>query len=190
MRFSFKGRQSLPLALIQGVIGFEWVRGGLEKLTDSAYIGGMDKTIGVFAGKNPNGWYRDFLLGSVKPSAAGFGYVVEYGEFLVGIGLIAAALVALFHIAPRVIETGGIWVTAVAGTAGAFMSLNFWFAAGWLSVSTDGLNLMMGLVQTVLVGTAVAVLIGRRNAKRHDAFETLGRTGVTVDEPRPATLVR
>ncbi len=38
------------------------------------------------------------------------------------------------------------------------MSINFWFAAGWLSVSTDSVTLVMALIQVVLAVATIALL--------------------------------
>ena len=38
------------------------------------------------------------------------------------------------------------------------MSINFWFAAGWLSASTDSVNLVMALIQVVLAVATIALL--------------------------------
>jgi hypothetical protein len=54
---------------------------------------------------------------------------------------------------------------------GAFLSINFWFAAGRQSVSTDGLNLQMFLTQVVLGGAAVALLAGEGAKEEVDEFE-------------------
>jgi hypothetical protein len=50
-------------------------------------------------------------------------------------------------------------VSGLALLAGTFMSWNFWFAAGWTSASTDSANYVMGLVQLVLLGSAIAALV-------------------------------
>ena len=41
---------------------------------------------------------------------------------------------------------------------GAFLNANLWFAAGWLSVSTDSVNAVRFLTQLVLAGTTIYFL--------------------------------
>lgn len=161
------------IALVQAVVGFEWVKAGWEKVSDPNFIGGLERTIGVFASKNPTGWYKDFLTGTVSPNATLFGWLVAYGEFIAGVVLLIAAASYLFYgsgadvVSRFVVPIGA--VTALTG--GAFLSANFWFAAGWLSVSTDSLNAVMFLIQIVLAGTTVYFLTQTALQEEEEATE-------------------
>lgn len=168
MKLSLRGRETAFLALIQGVISYEWIKSGWEKLTDSAYIPGMTKTISTFAGKNPFHWFADFLAGTVQPHAQGFGYLVMWGELLAGVGLAVGAVVMLFKTS-KVIYEAALAVTVAAALGGLLLNLSFWFAAGWLSPSTDGINLVMGLTQVALGGAAIMSL----RAMRHSETKTV-----------------
>lgn len=188
MKISFRGPGALPLVAIQGVVAYEWIHAGAEKLSAPGYVSGMSKTISTFAAKNPNAPYKSFLTDTVAPNSQGFAYVVEYGELLAGIGLAVAALIAMVRVTPRLVETLGTWLTVLAGIGGAFMSANFYFAAGWTGASTEGINLVMTIVQVALVAMAIGALVSGTRAL--GAFETMARTGQTVEEPRPRVAVR
>ena len=69
----------------------------LEKVSDPNFVSGMAKTLGIFASNNPTAWYKDLLTSTGIPNATTFGWLVGYGEFVVGIALLAAAAVYLFH---------------------------------------------------------------------------------------------
>lgn len=151
------------LAFVQAVIGFEWLRAGYEKVSDATFVGGMADTLGVFAGKNPTGWYKDLLSGIAVPNATTFGWLVAYGEFLAGVALLITAAFYLwqlyvYQLRDKFTPVASRVVALVALVGGAFMSVNFWFAAGWLSVSTDSVNLVMALIQVVLAAATVALL--------------------------------
>ena len=161
----------IVLGLLQAVIGFEWLRAGWEKVSDPQFVGGMEKTLGVFAGKNPTGWYRDFLTGVAVPNASLFGWLVAYGELLAGIALLATAVLYVANIWS--VPVAGIATSSVALAAligGAFMSINFWLAAGWLSVSTDSVNLVMFLAQLVVGGATVALLVPEAGTQEEYEF--------------------
>jgi hypothetical protein len=151
------------LAFVQAVIGFEWVRAGYEKVSDANFVAGMAQTLGVFAGKNPTGWYKSLLTSIAVPNATTFGWLVAYGEFLAGVALLITAAFYLwqlyvYQLRDRFTPVTNSVVALVALIGGAFMSINFWFAAGWLSVSTDSVNLVMSLIQVVLAIATIALI--------------------------------
>jgi thiosulfate dehydrogenase [quinone] large subunit len=121
------------LALVRIFIGYIWLNSAIEKIAGGQFVGGLAKTLGTFASKNPIGWEKAFLTNVAIPNATVFGYLSMYGELLVGLAL----LLGIFS------EVGAI--------AGLFMSLSFYFAAGWTSVSTDTLNLVMAGIQVILL---------------------------------------
>ena len=159
------------LAFVQAVLGLVWVQAGWEKISDAGYLSGMGKTLGAFASRNPYGWYHDFLVNVAAPNATLFGVSVEAGELLVGLGLLATAVVAVLSL-PRAPALTGSIVGTVALAAGALMSVNFWLAAGWLSVSTAGENLLMGLIQLGFLAAALIGLVQQARARRGELVVT------------------
>ena len=86
-----------------------------------------------------------------------------YGEFFAGVALLVTAAFYLtqlyvYQLRDRFTPVTNSAVALVALIGGAFMSINFWFAAGWLSVSTDSVNLVMALMQVVLAVATIALL--------------------------------
>lgn len=150
------------LLLIQIVIGYEWLHGGLEKLeTGGKFVAGLPQTLARFAEKNPYPWMKAFLTGPATTSATLFGNLVQWGELLTGLGLIAGALYLLF-LAPRLNgvlrRVAGILV-AIALLGGMTMNAFFGLAAGHTSPSTSGINLVMFFSQVMLLGFWIGVIL-------------------------------
>ena len=122
------------------------------------------------------GWYRSFLDGSIIPNASAFGYLIEIGELVIGLALIAAALVWLTRW-ERLPEGGRVAVlatTVLASLGAIFMAVNFHLANGaphpWLipkSGFDEGVDLdsLLPAVQLVLI----AVSVGLWRSLRHGA---------------------
>jgi hypothetical protein len=133
------------------------------------------------------GWYKSFLDGSVIPHASTFGYLIEIGELVVGLALVAAALVWLLRW-ERLPYSGRVAVlvaTALASLGAIFMAVNFHLANGaphpWL-IPRDGfdegidLDSLLPAVQLVLVGVSVGFLRALR--REHKPQPTAVATSV------------
>ena len=157
----------IGLLLVQIFVGYEWFNSGLTKIVRGGFPNGLaaDLHDRVHAA---SGWYRSFIDGSIIPHAVVFGYLIEIGELLVGIGLIAAALVWLTRW-QQLPDRGRLTVRAVtvlASLAGIFMAVNFHLANGgthpWL-IPKDGfdesvdLDSLLPMIQLVLIGLSVGV---------------------------------
>ncbi len=157
-------RAHIWLLLIQIVLGYEWLRGGLEKLeTGGGFVKGLPQVLARFAEKNPYPWMKAFLTGPATANATLFGNLVQWGEVLTGLGLIAGALYLLF-LAPRLSgvlrRVAGILV-AIALLGGMTMNAFFGLAAGHTSPSTSGINLVMFFSQVMLLGFWIEVILQR-----------------------------
>ena len=108
-------------------VGWQWFGAGWEKLHSPVWAGAKAGTAltgfvnGALAksnGAHPDvqGWYAGFLQHAVLPNAAGWSYLVSWGETLVGIALI----LGLF--------------TGIAAFFGSFMNVNYLLAG---TVSTN-----------------------------------------------------
>ncbi len=114
--------------IVRLYVGYEWLSAGWEKITGggwvfSAHDGAAIKgfVMGALAqttGAHPavQGWYAAFLQYVVLPNAVVFGYMVTFGEVLIGLGLIVGCL------------------TGIAAFFGVFMNLNF-LLAGAVSIN-------------------------------------------------------
>jgi hypothetical protein len=83
---------------LQLALGYEWLVSGLDKLLYGRFpdaLGGL--LAGVLRGGTIPAPFAAMLRSVVLPHAALFGWLVEWGETLAGLGLIAAALAALLR---------------------------------------------------------------------------------------------
>jgi hypothetical protein len=167
----------LPLIglLVMGMlIGYEWFMSGLTKVVDGGFASGLAKELRADTAGDAH-WYASFLRGAVIPQATAFGYLIEFGELLVGAGLIVAAGVWLFRW-ERLPDGGRVAVlavTALSALGGIAMAINFHLASGaphpWLipksgfdeSVDLDSL---LPMLQLVLIGVSVGLLRSLRRA--------------------------
>ncbi|KKR28457.1 MAG: DoxX family protein, partial [candidate division CPR2 bacterium GW2011_GWD1_39_7] len=127
------------LVVVQLIISLEWLKGGWEKVTGGEFVGGMEKTLGYFASKNPFGLYKSFLSETAIPNATAFGIMVSWGELLSGLILALAALTILLNKRLKFRRE----ITLAALIVVMVMNANFWLAAKWTSPAVDGLNLIM-----------------------------------------------
>jgi len=122
--------------IIRLYVGWKWLEAGWDKVTNSAWVGEKSGTamtgfvngaLSKTTGEHPEvqDWYATFLRNVVLPQAGMWGYVVSFGELLVGVGLILGAL------------------TGIAAFFGFFMNLNYLLAG---SVSTNPILLVLALL--------------------------------------------
>ena len=150
--------------LAQIPVAWEWLTAGWDKISEGSFGGqfaqALPKTLTAFSQqvgpsgvvKNPNVWYTDLILTPAKSNPTFFGYLVEFSEF--GIGLILFLVIGYYLLGKKSIPAMLFWLVVVALIGGAFMNLNFYFAAGWPAsgVSTRSLNIVMMLSQLAFVG--------------------------------------
>ena len=157
----------LGLLAVQALLGYEWLMSGLTKIVRGGFPGGLadelrEKSEGAAS------WYTSFLDSAVIPNARFFGVLIIVGELVVGVALLAAALLWAFRW-DRLGYGGRIGVLAATLTAalgGILMNLNFHLANGsahpWL-IPGDGfdegvdLDSFMPAVQLVLAIVSVVV---------------------------------
>lgn len=135
---------------IQAVLAYEWISGGLGKIYEGQFVSTIGKTLGRFENGNPHEWYAGSVLRIAKNSPEIFGQLVQWGELLAGIGLIVSILVYGFGRESQWKDMAR-YVAIPSLLGGAFMNANFYYAAGWTSASTGGLNMVMFWVQVVLI---------------------------------------
>jgi len=128
------------------VIGGVWLRSGFEKMAEGKFVSSLGMVLNKFASENPNSAYKEFLLNTAVPNASFFGYAVMWGELFSGITLVGVTLYLLTqrHVNRRL----GI-IIGLGLIIGFILNLNFWLAAGWMSSSTDGLNLLMMALEAI-----------------------------------------
>ncbi len=150
----------IGLLFIQIVLGYEWLNSGLGKIgTGGGFVNRLPETLARFAEKNPYPWMKGFLLGPATGGASFFGNLVQWGEVLAGLGLIAGALYLLF-LAGRlngVLQRVAGILVGIALLGGMTLNAVFYLAAGHTSPSTAGINLVMFFSQLALLGYWVTV---------------------------------
>ncbi|OUM97239.1 MAG: DoxX family protein [Thermobacillus sp. ZCTH02-B1] len=109
--------------IIRLYLGWKWLEAGWHKVTSDAWVGAnAGAAVEGFVRKAVEedraitGWYASFLENVALPNAKVFGYMVAFGEVLVGLGLILGLL------------------TGIAAFFGSFMNVSFLFA-GTLSTN-------------------------------------------------------
>ena len=89
---------NIALAGLQLLLGYEWLLAGGDKLLLAAFpaqLAGM--LLALVSGGHLVGFFAAILQGLVAPHAVLFGYLIELGETLAGLGLMAAGLVTLLR---------------------------------------------------------------------------------------------
>mgnify|MGYP006977227611 FL=1 len=151
MKFSSLIRHSYFVTFsLHIILAYEWISGGFGKISGGQFVSTIGKTLSRFENGNPHGWYVDSMVRVAKDSPEIFGQLVQWGELFAGIGLIVAILThGLSEQSPW--RNMARYVAILSLLGGVFMNLNFYYAAGWTSPSTGGLNLLMFWLQILLI---------------------------------------
>jgi hypothetical protein len=135
---------------IQILLAYEWAFAGIEKIIGGQFASNMPKVLTRFAEGNPHAWYVHSFLAWAKQLPTVFSHLVQWGEFLAGIGLFATLILYTFGIAPwhkKLAASVAIFCLLV----GVWMNIQFYFAAGWNNVSTHSLNVLLFWAQLILI---------------------------------------
>jgi thiosulfate dehydrogenase (quinone) large subunit len=130
--------------IVRLYVGWQWLAAGWGKLGNPAWTGenagaaitgfvtgALEQTGGAHPDVQP--WYAWFLQNLVLPNAATWGYLVAWGEVLVGIALILGIL------------------TGIAAFFGSFMNLNYLLAG---TVSTNPILFSLAILLVLAWKTA------------------------------------
>lgn len=89
---------NIALAGLQLLVGYEWLVSGMDKVLLGTFpdrMGGL-LTAAISGGRLP-GFFAALLQNLVLPNAQFFGFIVEWGELLAGLGLVTAGVVTLLR---------------------------------------------------------------------------------------------
>ena len=86
---------TIGLLIVVIVIGYEWFVSGLTKIVNGDFTSGLADEMADKLGDTA-GWYTNFLNGTVIPNASTLGYLIEFGEVLIGLTFILGALLWIF----------------------------------------------------------------------------------------------
>lgn len=124
------------LAAIQAIVGWEWIVSGSNKVLAGSFPQSLLDTLNTGIQNNPNAWYVSFLQNVIEPHSVFWGYAIEWTEVIIGVVLLASALILLGQ--PRVRGEAQHWLAisffsagAVLAVVGAFMTINFHFWMGY-----------------------------------------------------------
>ncbi len=89
---------NIALAGLQIIVGYEWLLAGGDKLLLGGFPAQLGKLLlSIVGGGQLPGFFASLLRDLVLPNAVLFGYLIEWGETLAGLGLVTAGLLALLH---------------------------------------------------------------------------------------------
>ncbi len=89
---------NIALAGLQIIVGYEWLLAGGDKLLLGGFPAQLGKLLLTIVGSGQLlGFFASLLRELVVPNAVLFGYLIEWGETLAGLGLVTAGLLALLH---------------------------------------------------------------------------------------------
>jgi hypothetical protein len=168
------------LALVEALIGYEWLLSAFDKIHSSTFRSGLAQQLGQTMQGNPNTWWVGLVKTVVLPRAPFFGVLVEAGELLVGVGFFAGALLWASGQFParrwaRHLNVGVLM--ALAGSA--FLTATYYLMAGKTlpllnpgDPFDEGLSLD-GLLTFIALGLLVTHLaaVWRRPTRRRDGAE-------------------
>lgn len=132
------------LLFILAVVGFIYLRSSWGKITGGEFVNSLGGTLGKFAAKNPYSWMQSFLQNVAIPNSKVFGLLTMWGEFLSALAILVAVFYLVFSSQKNKLF---IWLLLTGCFVGMFLNLIFYFAAGWISPSTESLNLLMFMVE-------------------------------------------
>jgi uncharacterized membrane protein YphA (DoxX/SURF4 family) len=141
-------KDRVVLGMIMLILSYEWLAAAWEKFSKPDFMNTIAPTMQMFAMKTPHANYANFLNSIVIPNASLFGNLVRFSEFVVGLGLLAGAFVAMRTGKPTKKAEMAMVVVLVIGLV---LNVNFYLAAGWTGVSTAELNKVMAALELVLI---------------------------------------
>lgn len=129
-----KGTRIL-LALIQAIVGYEWLVSGANKVLSGQFPQGLAGALNDGLKDNPNGWYVSFVRAVVLPHSVFYGYLIELAEVGIGLALLGGALLLIGRIPARGepfyrLARAEIGAAALAAFACLVLCVNFHFFMG------------------------------------------------------------
>lgn len=147
------------LYLIFSVIGYIFAKSSIAKIQGGNFVTSLAPTLEKFASKNPHPLCKSFLENIAIPNSNIFGLLTMWGEFFSGVTVGLLSLYLIFK--PKV--NRAIHILLAAGLlVGAFLNATFWMAAGWLSPSTESLNMVMFAVQIIGFFFVLQNIVGKK----------------------------
>lgn len=153
---------SVALMTMQGVLAYEWWNAGLGKLMSGTFPMDLADTLTKFAAGNPHAWFKTFLLGTMMDKSLILGYLIEWSEVTIAVALVVSIATTLYS-RSHAFTTAIRMVVAVALLGAMALNASFFFAAGWMSASTHGVNMIMFWMEAALFYVVCSQVIDRRH---------------------------
>ncbi|MCL5784924.1 MAG: hypothetical protein M1142_06260 [Patescibacteria group bacterium] len=144
----------LLIFLFDGLI---WLKSSIGKFQSGNFADSLGGTLAKFASNNPYPWYKSFLQNVAIPNSKIFGLFTQWGEFFSAISIILASIFLLLGTKNKVV----LVLLFLGLLGGMFLNAIFWLASGWTSASTDSLNLLMFVIQTIGLAYVLNLLKNR-----------------------------
>jgi hypothetical protein len=139
-------------AILFGLGGL-WLKSGWGKVAGGTFASELASTLVKFASNNPYPWYKEFLLKVAVPNSFLMGLSVQWGEVLVGLGLMNIAVA--YYLMPQRRKLVFVLLILTAGM-GFILNASLWLASAWTSASTEMVGLVMMLIQVVAVVVGIS----------------------------------
>ncbi|MCU6797650.1 DoxX family membrane protein [Paenibacillus sp. WQ 127069] len=148
--FLFSSTRAGALWLIVRLyVGYSWITAGWGKVTSEAWTGAKAGTAlqgfikgslaKAEAGKDVTGWYAQFLENIVLPNTKVLGFVVAFGELLVGLGLILGLLTGIAAFFGGVMNVSFLFAGTLSTNPILFI-LATWLVLAWKNAGWYGLD--------------------------------------------------
>lgn len=122
---------ALGLALVEAVIGYEWLLSALNKILSPSFSSGLVRQMAMAMHGNPNTWWVALVKRLVLPQAHLFAALVEVGELFVALGFFAGALLWASGRFPATRWARRLNVAVLAALlGGALMTANYYVMSG------------------------------------------------------------
>lgn len=144
------------LLLILLVIDFIWLKSSYGKFSGGKFVLGMEGTLKKFASENPYPPVKDFLQSVAMPNAPVFGTLTMWGEAMVGITLLISLLWLLFK---KGGNNSALLLLLLGLLGGAFLNGVFYLSSGWMSPSSESLNLLMFTIEVIAAFYTLKLLL-------------------------------
>lgn len=135
----------LFIILVNGLI---FLRSSWGKFADDKFANGLAGTLAKFASKNPYPFYKSFLESVAIPNSQLFAVLTMTGELFAALTLVLGSIYLLLNKKNQKNQFVTL-VLRLGLVVGLFLNVSFWLASAWTSPSTDGLNLLMAVVQLI-----------------------------------------
>jgi len=171
-----RGRLPLFLAVVQAILGYEWLISGLNKLLAPRFDAHLAALLQHSTPGNPYRWYTAFLQRVVLPHHTLVAPLDQWGETAIGVVLLLSAVLWLVRPRDRLtVRVAGVAALALLGAA--LLNVNYflqgvaplpWINPGNAYNPGVDIDALLPLIALALVAANVRV-VRRRGRRVYDA---------------------